>query len=278
VTFSLAVGVMVALLPRFGLRIESRRAAGRSLADRVRRAVPSWRGVGAVLCVLAIVLGVLDAGLREVNPVASAVGAPQLRPFRTAAGRLEGFRVRPVDQFGWATRFFGADSDWTRFELAGRGHAGLSSELPVTADVVTTADVDTFEEFGIEACYAFHGYDTGVRREVDLGAGQIATVLSWQDPRSPIRWTSVYWYWPIDGGGGLTRYQRIVLLLNSSGDGEVRSPEPSSRVLAQLGIAIDERLRGAPSSTVGRRDAELRRFLVVLARRLVAASRPGGGS
>lgn len=229
--------------------------------------------VGAV----TVAIAVLDAGLVAVNPVASVLGAPRLQPFERAAARVEEMSTRRVDRFDWATRYFGERSDWTRYQISGITDPRLGSHLPVTADVVTTDDVSTFEDFGVDACYQFHGYAVENRREVDLGRGQFATVLSWQDPRSPIRWTSLYWYWPVNLFGE-TRYQRIVLMIDSTAEGRVWAPPLKDNVLAQLGLKVTETLdagaRRQRATEISVRDEELRRFLVALARELVAASTP----
>lgn len=276
VTFAIGTGVMVWLMPRFGLHFGSgsrRTPLGRSMAV----AVPRWRTAAMMVGAVTVAIAVLDAGLVAVNPVASVLGAPRLQPFERAAARVEEMSTRRVDRFDWATRYFGERSDWTRYQISGITDPRLGSHLPVTADVVTTDDVSTFEDFGVDACYQFHGYAVENRREVDLGRGQFATVLSWQDPRSPIRWTSLYWYWPVNLFGE-TRYQRIVLMIDSTAEGRVWAPPLKDNVLAQLGLKVTETLdagaRRQRATEISVRDEELRRFLVALARELVAASTP----
>jgi exosortase/archaeosortase family protein len=275
VTFGVGTALMVWLLPRFGLYFGggSRVPLGPSLA----RAVPRWRAALVTVGVAAVVMGLLNAGLVAVNPVASALGTARLVPFETAAARVEAMSARRVDHFDWATRYFGERSDWTRYEISGISDARLGSEIPVTADVVTTDDASTFDDFGVDACYQFHGFAVENRREVELGKGQFATVMSWQDPRSPIRWTSLYWYWPVNLRGE-TRYQRIVLMINSTAPGKVWAPPLRDNVLAQLGLKVTETLdagaRRQRATELSARDDELRRFLVALGRELVARSSP----
>jgi exosortase/archaeosortase family protein len=278
VTFVGGTVAMVWLMPRFGLRFRLSARGERPAADDVHSAVPRWRGPAVWLLVVAALLGVLDAGLKSVDPVASALGAPELLPFASSSRRLAGFdtSVVPVDGLDTlATRYFGADGTWIRYSVDSTGAAHLGADLPVYADVVTTSDAGTFDDFGIEACYRFHGYDVDGRSEVDLGAGQVGTLLSWKDPRSVVRYTTLYWYWPV-ALAGTTRFQRIVLLIPSNAGGRVWSPDLPSRLVSQLGIAIDERLQGRPGGEPGRRDRQLRQYLVGLARQLVVASKREG--
>ena len=275
VAFALATAAMVWVMPRFGLTfaaVSPRRK--RLLIDEVRAAVPSWKRAACWIVACSALLAVFNAGLRSVDPVASALGAPRLLPFTAAASRLDHYTTRRVDSFDFARRYYGDDSNWLRYQVASRGGTELGSDIPVFADVVTTSDASTFDDFGIEACYRFHGYDVSGRAEVDLGSGQVGTVLSWKDPRSPITFTSLYWYWPVSMAGS-TRYQRVVLLLDSSSDGRVWSPKLADNLLSKVGIAIDERLQGSSVSTkVDRRNAELRQYLIGLGRALVVSSKP----
>lgn len=274
-TFGAGTALMVWLLPRFGLYFGG--GSRPHLAPWLVRAVPRWRAALVTVGVAAVVMGLLNAGLVAVNPVASALGAARLVPFETAAARVEAMSARRVDHFDWATRYFGENSDWTRYQISGISDARLGSEIPVTADVVTTDDASTFDDFGVDACYQFHGYAVENRREVELGNGQFATVMSWQDPRSPIRWTSLYWYWPVNLRGE-TRYQRVVLMIDSTAPGRVWAPPLRDTVLAQLGLKVTETLdagaRRQRATEVSARDEELRRFLVALGRELVAKSSP----
>jgi exosortase/archaeosortase family protein len=273
VTFSIAIAIMVWLMPRFGLVMGGRRHAGPvALAASVSGGVPHWRVSACVALALSVLVGAFNSDLRDIDPVISALGAPRVSEFADITSSVSGFEGRPVDKFEQATRFFGEGADWTRFEFAGPGANGLSSQLPVTADVVTSYDAQSFNDFGVENCYRFHGFDVTGSREVDLGKGQTGTLLSWKDPRRDVDWTALFWYWPVAGGDRI-RYQRIVLLLNTSANGAVNAPDLPSAATRRLGIGIDERLSGSRiDQGVTKRDREVRPFVIAFARRLIDAS------
>ena len=271
VTFALSTALMVWALPKFGLRFGRLSAGPDALSASVHRAVPRWRATGVCLVGLAVAIGTLDAGLRDYDPVVSALGVPRLAPFGYIVNDVDGFTGRPVDTFDWATRYFGEDSDWTRYEFSGPGTATLQSDAAITADVVTTSDVQSFNDFGVEACYRFHGYDVESSHQVDLGAGQSATLLGWKDPRSPTRWTALFWFWPVRGGD-TTTYQRVILLYNSSAGGSIVAPDAPTPLTRELGLSIDEQLKGATAAESDGRELEVQRFLVGFGRELVTAS------
>ncbi len=276
VTFSLATGFAIAFLPRFGITFGGGRRSLGDLVASVQRAVPRFRFSVVGLLAVALVLGAYNRDLRQVNPVASALGAPRVIPFGHLEEPAPGFSSKPIDHFDWAARFFGEDSNWTRYQLDGGGTAKVGGDLPVIADVVTTSNLQLFDDFGVEDCYRFHGYDVQAVEEVDLGRGQIGSLLSWHDPVSPIRWTALYWYWPISGiNGQAQRYQRIVLLLNSSTKAKLWAAAVAGRPTTQVGLTIDQALQGKSGSTSSStQDRQLRAFLRALGREIVAASAP----
>ena len=270
--FAGGVGFLVLwLLPRMGISLGRPGVVRRSLGDDARRAVPRWRMAGSVVLVAGLVIGVLDAGLVDVDPISSALGVPRISRFERAALHLPGFTGRRSDHFDWTTRYFGEDSDWTRYEFAGPGIPGLRSNLPIMADVITASDSQPFEDFGVEACYRFHGYDVSDVSEVDLGNGVVASMLTWHDPRHEIRWVTLFWYWAVTSGTQ-TKFQRIVLLLDADKSGRYEAPKLDSRLTAQLGISVDQALRGAGQATVSGSEAAARSFLVGFGRHIVSTN------
>lgn len=277
VFFSIVVTTMMLLAPRFGVSIGGRRRGRVPLRDSVNRGAPKWMVAGAAVLVLAAVTGGLDDQLRVVDPVAGALGTPRLGSFEQTSVRIEGFDGAPIDHFEWTERFFGSDSDWTRYEFDGPGTQELAATLPIIADVVTTSDVQTFNDFGVEACYRFHGYDVGGAKRVDLGSGVTGDLLTWKDPTSPITWTSVYWHWAVSTPDGV-RYQRIVLMFNTSTESQVAAPQPSSRLASSMGISIDALLNDEASIdandewSASAKDNQTRVFLVSFAQHMVRES------
>jgi exosortase/archaeosortase family protein len=268
-TFALATAAAVWLLPRFGLLF----GGGRRDPDLVRRrtfeAIPTIGVAALVVAALVVPTAVLDARLSRVDPIATALGLPRLQPFATSTMIKDGFNGSTVDHYPWASQYFGSDADWTRYQFAG-GTSKLLTQVPIITDVITTDDPQTFADFGVEACYAFHGYDVTDRRTVDMGTGVTGTILTWKDPQAGTRWDALFWYWPVLEHG-TTRFQRIVLLYAADRQGAVTAPAVSPTVRKQLGLDSDSDLRG-PGSATAARDATRRQLLVTFGRRLVTAT------
>jgi len=272
VFFSVVVTTMMLVAPRFGITMGRPKAGAVSLASSVDGGARRWMAAGAAVLVLASFTGVLDDQLRVVDPVAGALGAPRLGEFRDTATRMEGFDGVEIDRFDWTQRFFGSDSDWTRYEFDGPGTVDLAATIPIIADVVTTSDVQTFNDFGVEACYRFHGYEVDNDRRVDLGSGVTGNLLTWNDPESPITWTTVYWHWPVSTPEG-TRYQRIVLMFNSSTGAQVAAPTPSKSLASSLGISVDALLNDVGTSADGSASGDRTQvFMVSFAQQMVRDS------
>ncbi len=274
ITFNLAVLIMVLLAERFGLSLPGIRTSsggvGISASTSIRRAVPNARVALAVLAGCAVVGGIFDHGLTAYDPIASSVGSPRIAPFSKVGLRPEGFDASPVASFDHGRRFFGEDSTWIRYQYAGLGTDDLGSEVPVLADVVTTPDLQSFSDFGLEACYRFHGYGMGQVRRVDLGNGVVGSVLDWED-RNDMSWSTVYWVWAVRVGGE-TRFERVVLLLNDSEGARVASPPLERSLARQVGLRVDEAVRGGGDEQLSDRQVERRGFLVQFARRVIQSS------
>jgi len=268
-TFGFGVLVMVLNVHRFGLDLPA--AGGRSRSETVLRAVPDARRATVAVLVLAAVCGLLDSRLSSYDPIASAVGSPRLGSFAQVASRPPGYRARPVASIEAGRRFFGEDSTWLRWSFNGPGQPDLYSDVPVLADVVSTSNVQSFSDFGLEACYRFHGYGLAEVRSVDLGNGVVGTVLNWQEPSTGLRWTTVYWVWAVRSPNGV-RFERVVLLLNDSKGARVVAPEVTPDAAADFALRADELVRGRVGSAVTARDVQLRTFLVTFARRVVESA------
>ena len=270
VAFNVGVLIMVFNARRFGLELTARR--GVSTARSVLAAVPNARRAMLGLAVVAVIGGVFDHGLMAYDPIASSVGAPRLASFSRVATQPDGFYAEPVSTIDAGKRFFGEDSSWIRYSYAGLGTPGLRSDVPVLADVINTASLQSFSDFGLEACYRFHGYSMNDVRRVDLGNGVVGTVLSWKDPESEFRWTSVYWIWAVRQGADV-RYERVVLLLNDVDGAEVVAPTVTKAAASSFAIRADELVRGSSGGgTMSKREVKLRSFLLTFARRVIESS------
>lgn len=270
VTFNLGVVIMVLAARRFGLELPTRASVRRSAT--VLRAVPVAPLAITGLLVLALVGGGFNRGLRAYDPIASSVGAPRIAAFSRVATQPTGYYAEPVATIDVGKRFFGEDSSWIRYSYQGLGPPGLRSDVPVLADVVTTSNLQSFSDFGLEACYRFHGYSLSGIRRVDLGNGVVGTVLSWMDPTTKLKWNSLYWIWAVRDGASV-RYERIVLLLNDSAGARIEAPEVTQATASKFAIDADELIRGrAGGASMTTRQVTMRSFLVTFARNIISSA------
>ena len=267
-TFNIAVLIMVLQAHRFGLALPV--FSGPSRTRAVLAAVPSAGRAMLGIVVIALFGSVFNHNLTAYDPISSSVGNPRVGKFSQVSLRPTGFRGERVGTFENGKRFFGEDSSWVRYQYAALGTSQLGSDVPVLADVINTGKLQAFSDFGIEACYRFHGYSTEGVKRVDLGNGVVGTVLNWADPDG-LAWTTVYWLWAVREGSGL-RYERVVLLLNDSNSARVASPPLEDSIARQVGIRADEAVRGAETGDVTARQGELRTFLVQFARTVIQSS------
>jgi exosortase len=265
-TFNAGVLVMVLNAHRFGLQLPVR--TGPSRTRTVLRAVPTAMAAMATLTVVALVGAYFNHGLTAYDPIASSVGSPRIAAFSRVATRPPGFYAEPVSSIDAGKRFFGEDSSWVRYSYVGVGVPGLRSEVPVLADVITTSNLQSFSDFGLEACYRFHGYAMSGVKRVDLGNGVVGTVLSWQDPNTNLKWTSLYWIWAVKVNREV-RYERVVLLLNDSHGARVEAPAVTTKSASNLAIDADELVRGRSSGGMSSRGRELQSFVVTFGRSVV---------
>ncbi len=268
-TFNVGVLVMVLQAHRFGLYL--RMSSGPSRTRAVLAGVPRARRALVMLVPLALLGGFFDHRLTDYDPIASSVGTPRLAGFARSATRPPGFEAQVVSTFDNGRRFFGQDSVWLRYAFRGTGTPDLASDVAPLADVITTSNLQAFSDFGLEACYQFHGYDMDGVRQVDLGNGVIGTVLRWSDPNNGLRWTTLYWIWAVRQGGQI-RYERVVLLLNEVDGARVVAPELTEDVAGEFALRADELVRGRSGGALTERQLQLRSFLITFGRRLVESA------
>ncbi|MFZ4518090.1 MAG: exosortase/archaeosortase family protein [Microthrixaceae bacterium] len=268
-TFNVGVLVMVMQAHRFGLYL--RPPTGPTRTRAVLAGVPRARRALLVLVPLALLAGFFDHRLTDYDPIASSVGTPRLAGFARTATRPAGFEAQVVSTFENGRRFFGQDSVWLRYAFRGSGTPDLSSDVAPLADVITTSNLQSFSDFGLEACYQFHGYAMDGVRQVDLGNGVVGTVLRWSDPNTGLRWTTLYWIWAVRQGGQI-RYERVVLLLNEVDGARVVAPELTEDVAGKFALRADELVRGRSGGALTERQLQLRSFLITFGRRVVESA------
>ena len=221
------------------------------------------RALGVVL-VLGLLGGVFNHGLQQYDPIASSLGTSKLLPFRFVGRDIGGFLAEPKVQFENGRRFFGEDSTWVRYSFNGTGDDGpVYTNVPVVADVINTGSLQSFSDFGIEACYRFHGFTTGESHQVALGHGIQGTLLRWTDADTGVNWVSMYWIWAVRQGSNL-RYERVVLLLNRDRNLQIRAP--------RLPTDEDDALLDSHDPATANRERQEGRFMVSFASKVVDAS------
>jgi hypothetical protein len=208
--------------------------------------------------------------MKQYQLVAGDLGAARLVSFTTSPAVVPGYTAANVATYPWSKRFFGADSNWYRYSYYST--TGLTSSS-ITADVVSTTALSRFSDYGIEACYKFHGYSVSGERSFDLGGGVTGNVLTYDNPKQHMQWNVVYWIWPVKSDKG-NRYERVVLLMpgKASVTTLAGGPQPRTDPVRNLGLRTYNAASGRDSSaaTLSRN----KKFLVEFARTLVR-TRPG---
>ena len=248
--FNVGVLAMIALVPRFGLRFigaSDRPDPGDPAAGNpVKRVRPAFvMAVG-----LAAILGVTNAAYTRFDAISSGLADARLGSFDVRAAKLPGWESRFISAFPQARQYFGESATWDRSSHWSLPGAPLSSTNSIYLDVITTDDPGSFADYSLQACYRFHGYQIASITTADIGAGVHAQIINYVNTRQKAEWSALWWEWPYTAEG-LTRYERVVLLLGEGPTAEF------------AGVTADDVESPTP------RFAESDRFLVTVARSLV---------
>jgi hypothetical protein len=221
-----------------------------------------------LLAVLALVLGVNNAGLRQFNLVADASGEAKLASYSADPATPPGWSVSYETAYTWAQPYFGDGSTWLRYQYVPTGTGGnLHANLPITADVVNTTSLESFSAYSVQACYNFHGYSIKNVAQVTLGGGIRGQTLSYSTS-SDGDWSIVYWIWPVkdnaNAAAGSTHYERVILYLQDTPQTSVHAP----------GVTTGIRNLDGSLNPADRHDARLiaeRAYMVDFARQVIKA-------
>ena len=281
VTFSLGVLVMILLIKPLGMRInvgESRPAGPPPVAgpmpvpslfgepatpirSKAALAVPKVYLALVVAVVAALILGISNFGLRTYNLVADVGGQAKLDAFIQGPVAPQGWDVTYDTSYGWAKPLFGDTSVWNRYLLHAVGPGPLRTNVPVVADVINTPDLSSFSAYGVENCYTFHGYTLADVAQVSLVGGVEGQAMSYTSTQYG-SWSIVYWIVPVKMASG-TKYERVVLYVQNSGQGAVVKGLTTGDSLRNLGGNLNE------GSRSGRALINNRTFLVAFAKQLI---------
>ncbi len=280
VVFNVAVLVMMALMRPFGLHFGMKHDHDGDGGDLYplpgehRTLTRPSRPVGAALAVSAAVLavGIYNGDLRNYDRVASSLGAARLTSFAESQETPEGWELQTTDTYDWAKRFFGDSSNWVRYRYSQIPGAPteMTANVPITVDVIETSSRASFSAYGVEQCYTFHGHRISGNETVELGNGVVGGVITWDNVKQDVSWTSLYWHWPIKTGDG-TRYERITLIMQDRPGNLFTAPTIDTATSRQLEAIATSGSDGTDDDADNDlRTSAQRQFMEAFAREMVA--------
>lgn len=278
ILFCVGIVVMLWTMPLFRLSIApASKTAGSTPTrpERSRSGAQKLRLAVGVITGVALFMGVANAGMRSYELVAGDLGAARLQSFADAPAVVGGFQVTPTANYPWARRFFGESSSWQRYSYTptgGVGGAAFAGGSPVIADVITTDELGRFSAYGIEACYAFHGYDIRDTSSFDLGGGVTGSTITYYNPKQKLEWNAVYWIWPVRKADK-TVFERVVMLMPSNADVQnlASGPQAKTDLVRGIGLNIYSASKALGGADVSEKASSARQYLVNFSRRLVTS-------
>lgn len=249
-TFTGAVLLALLVLPLFKLQTGTpyvARASARPSAWQRVRGIARTRPVAAkglrlasisVLTAAALLLGI-NSSFAHYELLAGDLSSVRRAGFAQQPAFVPGFAAIRLDRYDWVRQFFGADATWDRFQYSAVGPRTADQPAdgpirPVIVDAIDGTSLHSFNAYGIEACYKFHGYQTTAQERVDLGHGVFGGSIAFQDPRRAAVWDVVFWVWPVQTRHG-RRYERVVLLQQNGQNGVLAAP--NSNPFQGVGVA-----------------------------------------
>ena len=151
---------------------------------------------------------------------------------------VAGYTGYKADSYDWVKRYFGSDATWNRYDYTASSTPasytpGATTGGTIFADVIDSTKISPFNAYGIEACYAFHGYSYSGQKAVNLGAGVVGYSLAYRGTDGTA-YSVLYWIWAVDDAQGNKHYERVVLLKPSS-DNAAAASAPQSDPLKGVG-------------------------------------------
>jgi exosortase/archaeosortase family protein len=207
IVLALTLAVALATTGRFGLSFHVTRTHPEPLAclTRIDRA-GALLGVAA-LAVLAV--PVADA-TTHFDFLAGASRLPAASAMATVP-RIDG--VQALAPVAWAPAFFGSGSEWERWLVFAPADP---SGRPVGIDVVRSTEPSRFDQYGLAACYGFHGYTILEQGTTSLPGGRIGERIVYRDPDSREIVTVLSWRQYVSRD----ELERVVVQRRSANGGE----------------------------------------------------------
>ncbi len=231
---------------------------------KVTLAVPKVYLAVMAVVLAALVIGVSNVGLGTYNLVAGVAGQAKLTAFIQGPVAPQGWSAEYETTFGWAKPLFGDTSVWNRYTMRSEGLGPLHTSALVVADVINTPDLSSFSAFGVENCYAFHGYALADVTQVSLAGGITGQSMSYTSQQFG-SWSIVYWIVPVKMDTGGTSYERVVLYVQNSGHGVQVRGITTADSLHNIGGSLN------PANESDRALINNRAFLVAFAKQLIDA-------
>jgi exosortase len=228
-TFNIGVLLMLAAVPRFGLRfVELPKYRAQ---ESVTPALPAPRHLAllGIALVAAVLLGAVNANYARYEAIASGLGTPRIGGLDTSVSHAEGWSADFVANFDGARQFYGESATWRRVQYNAGPQASLTADRPIYVDVIATDDWQALNAYGLEACYRFHGYTIESQYQADLPGGVTATVVHYRNPKAALDWSAVWWEWPAQNDGQV-RYERVVVFLANGAGAVFRGSDPTAAV------------------------------------------------
>ena len=158
----------------------------------------------AAALVLTAIVALADHGLQPYAAFDDGSGSPTVKAFSSDTAPA-GWQVYQINEYTWATQYFGENSTWNRYTVTRPGTGAVAY-----ADVVLTDDKSTLDTYNLLNCFLFHNYDIRTSERIDLGNGVFGLLLNYSDPATNTKWGTVSWAWPVQYKGD-TYYERVTL-------------------------------------------------------------------
>ena len=231
---------------------------------KVTLAVPKVYLAVAAVVIASLVVGISNVGLTTYNLVAGVSGTAKLTAFIQGPVAPQGWSADYETTYGWAKPLFGDNSIWNRYIMRSEAGGTLHTNAPVGADVINTPDLSSFSAFGVQQCYAFHGYALADVTQVTLAGGITGQAMSYTSQQFG-SWSIVYWIVPVKMDTGSTSFERTVLYVQNSGPGVLVKGVTTAASVHNLGGSL------SPSNEADRALINNRTFLVAFADQLIYA-------
>jgi hypothetical protein len=237
VALGAGLAMMLALLPRFGLKPPDLSQVPpiatplpvRPTAAPSRHALPARL---ALLAVLALLFGAVNSTFAAYDKGTDQTDAV-VRPVIGTITELGGWGVTEQHDILVGKPYFGSDSVWTRYRLNPIVDTPKDQQYTIWVDSVTANDRRVFDDFGIEKCYRFHGSTIDAAEPVTLGAGVVGSVIA-VTRSTGAEWVVLWWEWPVKVNGKV-RHERVVLLAST----KVRPQVPSEQIAGKPLLLFD---------------------------------------